>query len=64
VAGRDLVRRLDAENGVTVEIIGTGRAAAGRARPVHAAAVREKLIGRIPPDLRAGLTEMLRALAA
>jgi DNA-binding MarR family transcriptional regulator len=59
---RDLVRRHDAENGVTVELTDTGRGAAERARPVHAAAVREKLIGRIPPNQRAGLAELLTAV--
>ncbi|SNT60508.1 DNA-binding transcriptional regulator, MarR family [Streptosporangium subroseum] len=60
---RDLVRRLDADGKVTVEITDTGRAAAARARPVHAAAVREKLIALIPPDQRDRLIEILRTLA-
>ncbi|MER5650163.1 hypothetical protein [Streptosporangium sp. NPDC002524] len=60
---RDLVRRLDAGGKVMFEITDTGRAAAARARPVHAAAVREKLIALIPPDQRDRLAEILRALA-
>lgn len=63
MADRGLVHRIDADNGVTVEITDAGRVLAEQARPVHAAAVREKLIGLVPADQRAWLTDLLRALA-
>lgn len=63
MAERDLVRRLDADGGVTVEITAIGRAAAEQARPVHAAAVRDNLINVIPAEQREWLTALLRSLA-
>jgi DNA-binding MarR family transcriptional regulator len=63
MAERDLIRRRDTGDGVTVEITAAGRSVAGQARPVHAAAVRERLIDRVPADQRAWLTELLRSLA-
>jgi DNA-binding MarR family transcriptional regulator len=62
MADRGLVHRLDADNGVIVEITAAGRVAAQRARPVHAAAVRATLIDRIPADQRGQVTAMLLAL--
>ncbi len=60
---RQLVRRLEVDNGVEVEITVDGRKLAELARPVHAAAVRALLIERIPSDQRAGLTDLLQSLA-
>ncbi|MEV6416068.1 MarR family winged helix-turn-helix transcriptional regulator [Kribbella sp. NPDC051718] len=60
---RRLVRRLEVDNGVEVEITDEGRTVAELARPVHAAAVRTLLIERIPADQRVGFTELLQTLA-
>jgi DNA-binding MarR family transcriptional regulator len=60
---RDLVRREDAGGAVLVELTAVGLAAADRARPIHAAAVRTHLTAAVPQSEHPRLTELLRALA-
>jgi DNA-binding MarR family transcriptional regulator len=59
---RGLVTRHGADGGVEVRLTDTGRGLAEAARPVHAAAVRRHLTGRLDPAQRQQLGAALDAL--
>ncbi|GGF54389.1 transcriptional regulator [Marmoricola endophyticus] len=61
---RGLVQRRDADGGgVVVRLTDAGADAVALARPVHAAAVRRHLLGRVPPATREALLALLQDLA-
>jgi DNA-binding MarR family transcriptional regulator len=60
---RGLIAREPAAGGVEVVVTAAGRAAVGRARPVHAEAVRRYLIQPLSSAQQAQLLRVLRALA-
>jgi DNA-binding MarR family transcriptional regulator len=62
MAERGLVRRDKGPAGVTVVLTPHGREQLARARPVHAAAVREHLIGRLSAEERAVLLRVAARL--
>jgi len=60
---RRLLIRRPAGNGVEVSITDEGQAAIEAARPVHATAVRQHLLGSLSSDQLATLTDVLHVLA-
>lgn len=61
---RGLVNRAEVRGGVEVRLTTMGRAAAVRARPVHADAVRRHLVQALPTRDRKRLLMILRRLTA
>lgn len=61
---RGLLVRSSMDGGVLVTATALGRARIAEARPVHARAVREALVSRIPPGKSGALVSILDALAA
>ncbi|MBZ5739010.1 MarR family winged helix-turn-helix transcriptional regulator [Nocardioides mangrovi] len=64
MAERGLVNRTEVPGGVEVRLTTMGRAAAARARPVHADAVRRHLVAPLPSRDRERLVTILRRLTA
>jgi DNA-binding MarR family transcriptional regulator len=63
MAARDLIRRDRGPTGVIVALTPAGRALLARARPVHAAAVREHLLDRLSEPERTTLLRIAARLA-
>ncbi|GAA1781379.1 MarR family winged helix-turn-helix transcriptional regulator [Nocardioides hankookensis] len=64
MAERGLVNRTEVPGGVEVRLTTMGRAAAARARPVHADAVRRHLVQALPARDRQRLLSILTRLTA
>lgn len=64
MAARDLVRREKGATGVVVVLTPAGAKLLARARPVHAAAVRAHLLGRLSAQEQAVLVRIARRLSS